>query len=152
MSVYEVRAEFDAPLDFAFRWCTDYTPNDARYEGKRYERRILERSPSRVVYEDLEDSNGGWVWARFVVRLSPPNRWHADSLGSHRRVSLDYRLSRLAGGRTGLVLRARRVPYGVGERNPPKRRWERDVGGAWQNFARALEGDYRRARPHGARR
>lgn len=151
-SVYEVRTTFHAPLEFVFRWCTDYTPKDARYEGADFERRILERSRNRVVYEDLEDSNGGWDWARFVVQLSPPDRWHADSIGNQRRISLDYRLSRLSDQRTALVLRGRRVPDGVGERNPPKSRWEGEVGRLWRNLARALERDYRRARPRRTRR
>ena len=152
VSVYEVRAAFSAPLDFVFRWCTDYRSNDAQYEGADYERRILQRSRHRVVFENLEDSNGGWVWSRYDVRLSPPDRWHAESIGNQRRLSLDYRLSRLSDTRTALVLHGRRVPYGVGERNPPKREWEGAVGGLWRNLARALERDYRRARLRRTRR
>lgn len=143
--VYEVRATFDAPLEFVYRWCTDYTPQDARLEGEDYERRILRRARSEVVYEDLEESKQGWFWARHVVRLMPPNRWHSDSVGSHRATSLDYRLSRLPGKRTQLILRARRRPYGIGGKNPSKSEWERSVAAAWKKFGRAIERDYKRA-------
>lgn len=143
---YYVRAEFRAPLDFVYRWCTDYRADDAKYESEAYQRRILQRSPHRVVYEDLEDTKQGWFWSRHVVRLMPPNRWHSDSVGSHREVSLDYRLSRLPGGRTQLLLKAHRRPYGVGGKNPPKSRWERSVGQSWVRFGRALERDFRRSR------
>jgi len=141
---YEVRAEFRAPLEFVYRWCTDYTPEDAGYEGETYQRRILQRSPREVIYEDLDDSESGWIWARHVVHLSPPNRWHSDSVGSHREIRLDYRLSRLPGGRTRLVLKARRRPTPIGAKNPTKSRWELSVGRAWARFGRVLERDFRR--------
>jgi hypothetical protein len=141
---YQVRAEFRAPLDFVYRWCTDYTPQDAKYESETYERRILRRSLREIIYEDLEETKGGWLWARHVVRLMPPNRWHSDSIGSHRTISLDYRLSRLPGGRTQLILTARRRPTGVGGKNPSKSQWEQSVRLSWVRFGRALERDFRR--------
>src|SRR5256885_732882 len=32
---YRVRVSFGVPLDFAFAWCTDYTPEDASVEAVR---------------------------------------------------------------------------------------------------------------------
>ncbi|MGA7923759.1 MAG: hypothetical protein WCA77_07275 [Thermoplasmata archaeon] len=144
---YEMRAEFRAPLDFVYRWCTDFTPQDAQSEGDDYSRRILQQSARQVVYEDLYDTKDGWRWSRHVVRLMPPNHWHSDTVGSHRAYSLDYRLSKLAGHRTQLTLRARRRPYGIGGKNPPKSTWERETGKSWKNFAAALERDYERLNP-----
>jgi hypothetical protein len=149
---YQVRAEFRAPLEFVYRWCTDYTATDARYEGEGYQRRILQRSRRTVVYEDLDEIQRGWYWSRHVVRLMPPDRWHSDSVGSHREIALDYRLSRLPGGRTRLVLTGRRRPYGVGGKNPPKAEWERSVGEAWVKFGRALERDFRKSRARSPRK
>ncbi|HTP54922.1 MAG TPA: hypothetical protein VML94_08220 [Thermoplasmata archaeon] len=149
---YQVRVSFRAPLDFVYRWCTDYTPGDARLEGEKFERRILRRSPREVVYEDLEELDGGWFWTRHIIRLMPPNRWHSDSIGSHRAYLLDYRLTRLGADRTQLTLTARRSPYGIGGRNPPKGQWERSVKKSWKSFGRFLERDYRKARPKRARR
>ncbi|MGA8663511.1 MAG: hypothetical protein WB809_00350 [Thermoplasmata archaeon] len=144
---YEVRVTFDAPVEFVYRWCTDYTPQDARYEKDEYQRRILRRSPREVVYEDLSESKDGWFWSRHVVRLSPPNHWHSDTVGSHREYSLDYRLARLPGNRTRLTLKARRRPYGIGGKNPAKGPWEVSVAKSWRNFRRVLERDYQKARP-----
>jgi len=143
---YQVKVRFDAPLNFVYGWCTDYTPNDARLEGERFERRILRRSPRQVVYEDLEEMDGGWFWTRHYVRLQPPHRWHSDTVGSHRAYLLDYTLSKLPGDRTELTLTARRSPYGVGGPNPPKIEWERSVRKSWISFRRHLEKDYRSAR------
>lgn len=141
---YEVRVEFDAPPDFVYRWCTDYTSNDARLEGEAYERRILRRTKSEVVYEDLESTPGGWFWSRHVVHLMPPDRWHSDSVGSHREYSLDYHLASLPGDRTELVLTARRRPAGVGVKNLPRSQWEPPVRKAWSKFRRHLERDYQK--------
>ncbi len=148
---YEVRATFRAPLGFVYRWCTDYTPKDAHLEQEEYERRILYRSYRKVIYEDLYDTKEGWHWSRHVVRLLPPNRWHSDSVGSHRVVSLDYRLSPLPGNRTQLTLTARRRPSGVGAKNPPKSQWERSIVQSWRHFGHALERDYQRAGSRRAR-
>lgn len=148
---YKLRTEFQAPLDFVYRWCTDYAPQDARSEGEDYERRILHRTLRHVIYEDLYDTKGGWRWSRHVVRLMPPNRWHSDSVGSHRAYSLDYRLSKLPRNRTQLVMRARRRPYGIGGKNPPKAQWERDAAKSWRLFAEVLERDYRKVRSKGTR-
>jgi hypothetical protein len=146
--IYEVRATFRAPLEFVFRWCTDYTPQDASYSGEGYDRRILRRSTRAVVLEDLYDTGKGWIWLRRVVRLSPPNRWRADTVGSDRAISVDYRLSEIPGKRTLLTIRARRRPYGIGTENPPKGTWERSIGANWAKFGRALERDYVRSHVH----
>ena len=121
---YEVRVTFDAPVEFVYRWCTDYTPQDARYEKDEYQRRILRRSPREVVYEDLSESKDGWFWSRHVVRLSPPNHWHSDTVGSHREYSLDYRLARLPGNRYSVDLEG--APSAL--RNRRKESRERPVG------------------------
>jgi hypothetical protein len=143
---YQVRAKFRAPVSFVYRWCTDYTPGDARLEGEKFQRRILRRTEREVVYEDLEDTEDGWFWSRHVVRLLPPNRWHSDSVGSHRAYSLDYRLTKLPGDQTQLTLTARRSPYGVGGKNPSKSKWVRSVAKSWKSFGRFLERDYRNSR------
>lgn len=143
---YEVRTTFRAPLNFVYQWATDYTSEDSRYSAERFDRRVHLRSRRTIVLEDLYDTGTGWVWLRRKIQLFPPDRWHADSIGSDRVISVDYHLSRLSGGRTGLAIRARRRPYGVGVRNPPKSEWERSVAANWASFARALEEEYERGR------
>jgi hypothetical protein len=149
---YEVRVTFRAPIDFVYRWCTDYTPEDARYEKEDYTRRILRRTSREVVYEDLTDTKEGWFWSRHVVHLHPPDHWRSDTVGSHRAYALDYRLSSLPGNRTQLTLTARRRPYGIGGKNPPKTQWEPSVAKSWRNFARVLERDYKKVASQRARK
>lgn len=139
-------AVFRVPLDFAFRWCTDYTPEDAALEGESYERKIIERTPRRVIFEDLEETPSGWVWARDVVRLRPPNRWHMESVGSHRDATADYILTALPGGKTQLELRWWRNPHPPGKRIPRAER-EKETALAWKRFAKAMEREYRETNP-----
>ncbi len=139
---YHVSVVFRAPLEFAFRWCTDFRSDDARLEQQGFERKILDRTPKRVVYEDLEWSNDGWHWAQYVVRLYPPDRWHADSVGNYRDAKLEYTLRPLSSGRTRLDLKWRRRPGPKGRR-VSKTEVERDTRRAWLSFRDALERDYR---------
>ncbi len=145
-TTYEVRCAFRAPLDYVFRWCTDYTPDDARLEKARYERRILSRSARRIVYEDLEDSGRGWDWSRQTVTLRPPDRWHAHVQGNLRTWEIDYRLAELGDGGTELRFRGVRRPTALGPPNPSRARMEPAIARGWAGFARALERDYGRAR------
>src|SRR3990172_4328579 len=92
---YRILVTFRVPLDFAFAWCTDYTPQDASLEGEAYERKIVERTRRRLLFQDLEESASGWIWGRDVVTLLPPNRWHMDGVGNRRDVTADYVLTRL---------------------------------------------------------
>lgn len=143
---YEIRTLFRAPLEFAFSWCTNFSTHDAKLEGETYQRRIVERSRRRVVYEDLASASPGWRWSRHVVSLFPPDHWHSDSVGSHREVSLDYWLVSKGPDRTELTLRMQRRPTALGQSNPPRREMETALRASWRRFARALERDFRTAR------
>lgn len=145
-AVYEIRTKFRAPVPYVFRWCTDYTPDDASLEKDEYARKIVKRGRRAVVYEDLYEGPDGWMWSHQEVTLHPPDRWHAESTGSHRHWSLDYTLRPLPDGGTELTLRGVRRPTALGARNPPKARMNKELRQAWANFGRALERDYRKER------
>ncbi len=140
-----IRVAFRVPLDFAFAWCTDYTPQDGALEGESYERKIVERTRRRVVFEDLEETESGWVWSRDVVTLRPPDRWHMEGVGNRRDVAAEYVLSGLPDGRTQLELRWWRRPKPPGRRIPRAER-EAEATRAWKRFGAAMERDYRRTR------
>jgi hypothetical protein len=142
---YHVKAEFRAPMSYVYSWCTDFDPADDRREKEHYTRKIIERSRRQVVFEDLVDSDDGWNWARHVVTLHPPNRWHSDSVGTHREATIDYLLTPLAGDRTRLDLRWKRVPTALASAPASKAAIERSATQGWRNFARVLEKDYRKS-------
>src|SRR5947209_13563252 len=142
---YRIRVSFGVPLDFAFAWCTDYTSEDASLEGESYQRKIIERTPDRVIFEDLEESDDGWNWSRDVVTLSPPNKWHMDGIGNRRDVTADYVLSPLPDGRTRFDLRWSRRPKVPDAKKLTKAEREASTMQAWKRFAAAMERDYRRS-------
>lgn len=143
---YRIKVSFQAPLDFAFAWCTDYTPDDGKLEGESYVRKIIERSPRRVIFEDLEEARDGWTWSREVVTLRPPDRWHMEGIGNKRDVMADYVLSRLPDDRTQLELRWRRRPNDPREAKVSKARREANARRAWKRFGDAMEKDYEQTR------
>ena len=144
---FVVRTVFRAPLSFAFRWCTDYSSKDSRLEEATFTRRVLRRDGRRVVYEDLDPTEGGWMWSRWTVTLQPPDRWHGVSIGNYRSWTAEYRLRALGDGRTAFQFRGRRRPTGVARKSPPRAQVQKNLNHIWTRFGRALEADYRATRP-----
>jgi hypothetical protein len=145
---FHVSCVFRAPLRFAFSWCIDYSDTDPNIAGGdamfHLQRRVLERTGRKVVFENLYEEDGGWVWERHTVTLSPPDRWRSDGAGVYSESHLDYRLTDLPGGRTRFDMRWRSRPtiHGAGKR-PSKAAVERFVRELWRRRGRALEREYR---------
>ena len=152
---FHVTAVFRVPLPFAYDWCTDYSPDDAKIAGEdklfNLQRRFVLRSPRQVIFENVYDEQGGWGWERHTVTLLPPTRWHSDGFGNYGESHLDYRLSELPGGRTlfdmNWVSRPNALDSGP---RPTKEVVERFVRLLWRRRARVLERDYRTSLKNGA--
>lgn len=143
---YKIEADLRAPLEYVYRWCTDFRSDDARITGEDYERRIISRSRRKIVLEDLWWESDGWRWRRSEIALHPPDRWFSVSLGNVRDAEIDYRLSALSDGATRLTLTMRRRPTRRFPQQPSKRSFEAGLRADWKGFARALEADYRTSR------
>jgi hypothetical protein len=142
----EAKVVFRAPLQFVFSWCTNYQPSDSKLEKEDYVRKIIERTPRRVVFEDLQEMRDGWSWQRAIVSLHPPNRWHMDNFGNRRDVKADYVLSSLAEDQTQLHLRWQVWPKTRAAAKLTKAQRERSVVSMWRRFTSAMERDYRQSR------
>jgi hypothetical protein len=142
--LYKFRVTLGVPLSFAYRWCTDYSSEDSALEKGGYQRKVLEKSRHRRVYEDLYARPTGWVWSRAIVTLHPPNKWHDDEVGNYADWSLDYQLTAIGSVRTELRIQGHRKPVVIGSVNPPNARFVEAATHAWKGFGRALERDYRR--------
>jgi len=148
---YRVALDFAAPLPFVYAWCTNYSPADAKLAGEDraigLARRIIERTPRRVIFENVYDEGRGWAWERHTVTLRPPDRWRSDGWGNYHEVHLDYRLTERPGGGTRFEMRWRSRPAGLARGPPPTRaRVERFVLELWRRRRSVLERDYRRLR------
>ncbi len=145
-AIYQIEQVFQVPLDFAFRWCTDYTPEDGKLAGDGHLRRILQKKGRFIVYEDLYDYPEGWFWSRQTVMLHPPNRWTATADGNYRTWDLVYTLSRVDDSTTRFRFWGRRRAVGLGKRNPSQRAMTQELHEMWANYGRAMEGAYRSQR------
>ena len=141
----EVKVTFRAPLRFVYSWCTDYQPSDSKLEKEEYVRKIIERTPRRVIFEDLQEMRDGWSLQRAVIMLHPPNRWHMDNVGNRRDVRADYVLSSLPGNRTQLRLRWKVWPKTAAASKLTRAERERSVASFWRRFAAALKKNYKRS-------
>lgn len=144
--VYRVTASFGAPLAFVFQWLTDFGPKDAAISGGGFRRRVIERSPRRVVFEDLSSSTAGWVWLRNVVTLRPPDQWHLEAIGNGLDARADYKLTALTPSRTRLSMTYRMRPGLLGSPVPPRATLETMMQGVWNTYRDALERDFRASR------
>lgn len=145
---YRVVVDFRVPLRFAYQWCTDYGPDDPKYSGEdrsiHLERRILENSPRRVVFENLYDEGGGWAWERCVVTLRPPGRWHCECRGNYLESILDYVLTATATDRSRLDMRWHSRPVGrMAGGPPPPHVVEGLVARLWRRRRAAMEEEFR---------
>jgi hypothetical protein len=143
VETYEIRRTFNVPLDFAFQWCTDYTPEDGEIAKGDNSRQILRRSARKVVYEDLYPSPNGWLWSRQTVTLHPPDRWTAIAEGNHRRWDLVYTLRSLGERRTEFTFHGVRRPQFMSKKNPSHREMNAELHTMWKNYGLAMEKDYR---------
>jgi hypothetical protein len=141
--VYRVEVDFNAPRDFAFRWCTDYRDDDASRSQEKYERRLLSRTRHRVIFEDIGWTRHGWIWRHYDVRLRPPGRWRAETFGSFRTGVIDYAVTPLPNDRCRFSLSFHRRPSTAHPEQPTKHAFERELTRLWTNYGRALARDYR---------
>jgi len=143
---YHVQAILRAPLAWAYRWCTDYSPEDPALEGGAFRRKVLQKSARRAVFEDLEETPTGWNWSRSVVTFHPPHGWALLERGNRVEAAASYWLTELEDGSVRLDLRWRRRPIGPDAWRASKAERERTSTAAWRRLAAALARDYRRSR------
>jgi hypothetical protein len=143
---YHVEVTLRAPLEFAYRWCTHYSPEDPRLEGGNFRRKVLSQGPRRAVFEDLEEADEGWTWCRSIVTFHPPRAWSLLERGNRVEAAATYSLTEQRDGTVRLDLRWRRRVLDPTMPRIGKAERERGSTVAWERFARALERDYRRGR------
>lgn len=98
MDTVSVRYErpLDAPLDDAFAWLTDYRDDDADRTGAIIEdRRVIEKSPDRILLEGELKTLGRRIDGRAEITLNPPDAWTAELYDTKDRPSgvYEYRLN-----------------------------------------------------------
>lgn len=92
--------EFPVPREDAFAWLTDIQDSDVERAGAVLEtRKVVERTPTRIVYEGVTEVLGRRNPGTTEVTLAPPDRWEARVTQGPRLGSrTDYRLEVVPAG------------------------------------------------------
>jgi len=142
---YKLSETFNAPMEYVFAWCTDFREDDNKYTGSKTARKILEKTPQRVVwrvaYKDGKDTLEGVraVW------LNSPKSWRLDTCGDGREAG-EYRLKSLGKNKTRLDMKFV-VTYDSKKDVEDKDEWEADGVKHWKIYKKALEADFKAGRP-----
>ena len=144
MCTYHLTKVLNAPLQFAYEWCTDFREDDPKIIGSKNRRRILEKTKERVIYT-IRYKSGGKTWnAVNIVTLHPPAAWHLDSRGDEDDEVGEYRLSKLGPRKTKLEMTF--VERWKVRDYQPRAEYLKHIHNIWDKYAAALQRDYRRRR------
>ncbi len=142
---YKLSETFNAPLDYVFKWCTDFREDDNKMVGSKTERKMLEKSPERVIWRVRYKDGKGYAEGVRAVWLQPPNSWTLDTCGDGREVG-EYKLKALGKSKTRLEMKFV-VTYDSKDEVEDKEEWEADGVKHWKIYKKALEADLKAGRP-----
>ncbi len=145
---YTFSQKFSVPVKEAFRWATDYDPDDFSLMGQEGRRKINRLSEDTLVLEDARKTKDGWVEKTRLVRINPERmsftNTHISGPTLHSQFWYEFFPEGKARSRldfTGLLL----LP---GERNLSKGEVARIAADErkgdsqiWKNLAKAMEAD-----------
>ncbi len=143
---YHLSKIIEAPMPFVYEWCTDFREDDGKLTGSTRERKILEKTKTRVISSQSYMENGKESGQVSIITLKAPNAWHLDTAGNTREQETgDYKLTRLGKSRTRLDM-VFEVRYCGGARIPSKKWWEDDSNKFWDKLIVALISDYSKSK------
>ena len=140
---YKVSRTLEAPLAFAYAWCTDYRSDDMRMVGSRFVRNIHEKTARRVIWT-VEGKNlpSGTEPVR-VVWLRPPDAWHLETCGDGCE-AVDYKLTPIGKGKTRLDM-AYSQTFARKSEIKSIEHYVAEVNDHWEGYGRQLASDYRKS-------
>jgi len=141
---YHVAKVLNAPIKFAFKWCTDFRDTDPNITGSGNKRKILEKTKARVIYTISYKSGRRTLHAVNIVTLHPPRSWHLDSRGEEDDEVGEYALSSLGPSKTKLDMKF--TEYWKTRDYPSNTEYIEQIHDVWNKYAAALEKDYKRKR------
>ena len=142
---YKLSETFDAPMEYVFAWCTDFREDDNKMIGSKTERKILEKTPERVIWRVRYKDGKEYAEGVRVVWLDPPKSWHFDTCGDGREVG-EYKLTPLSKSKTRLDMKFV-VTYPSKDEVEDKDEWEEDGVKHWKIYKKALEADFKAGKP-----
>lgn len=141
VETYKISQSFKAPLDFVFRWCTDFREDDAKMTGSKAKRTFLERTDKRIVWITQYKEDGKSKEGVRAVWLHAPDSWSLDTCGDQHELG-EYKLTEKGKNKTRLDMKFQ-ISYSGKNEVEERKKWEKEVGEEWEIFRRHLEDDYR---------
>ena len=142
---YKLSIDFNAPADYVFAWCTDFREDDNKYTGSKTTRKILEKSPERVIWRVRYKEGKGFSEGVRAVWLNAPKSWRLDTCGDGREVG-DYKVKPLSKTKSRLDMKFV-VTYDSKKDVEDRGEWESDGIKHWKIYKKALEADFRARKP-----
>lgn len=142
---YKVSKKINAPLEYVYKWCTDFREDDPKIIGSKTIRTILQKNQERVIWYVKYKDGKGFAEGVRLVTLRPPNAWHLDTCGDGREIG-DYVLKSLGKNKTRLDMRFT-VTYDSKKDVEDKDEWEADSDKHWTIYKKALEADFTAGKP-----
>lgn len=142
---YKLSIDFNAPVDYVFAWCTDFREDDNKYTGSKTTRKILEKSPQRVIWRVRYADGKAFAEGVRAVWLHPPKSWRLDTCGDGREVG-EYKLTPLNKSKTRLDMKFV-VTYDSKKEVEDRDEWEADGVKHWKIYKKALEADFKAGKP-----
>ncbi len=137
---------FSVPAKDAYRWCTDYHPDDWVLMGERGKRKIRKISGDTIILDDVTYPDGKPVVKSKIVRLDPVRlSWTNTHLtGPTKYSQFLYRITPEGNGGSKLEFTGLQVEYSktkvTAERIASlERKNSEEDSGSWRNLARAME-------------
>jgi len=138
---HHVSKTFNAPMDFVFDWCTDYREDDPKMLGSKLRRRIIDRTPKRVVWwVDEGKKEDGSPQPIRAVWLHPPDAWHLETCGDGFEI-WDYRLTALGRRKTRLDMEFKVTVESLKDVHASGN-MVNNAQNHWDRYGRFLERDY----------
>lgn len=143
VDTYRISKTINAPLNYVFRWCTDFSEDDPKITGSKSQRKILQRSSKRVIYAQVyKGSDGNQKVAVNIVTLDPTRKaWHLDYFGEADDETGEYALTSLGRNRTRLDMVFKERWKKIA-RVPTIKEQIQQTSEIWDKYVAALEAEY----------
>lgn len=140
--IVKVSKTINAPLKFAYEWCTDFRDDDPKISGSSTKRKVLEKNRKKSIYVvTYKGSDGATKMNVNIVSLKPPNSWHLDQFGEEDNEVGEYKLVKLGRNKTRIDMIFKETWKDISQ-IPSLEEQSAGVNRVWDIFVSAIEHDY----------
>ena len=147
---YEFSQHFRVPAPEAFKWCTDYSPNDHALMGIKGRRKFKRVSEDAIMIDDTIFPSGKAVAKKKLIRIDPQrlSYYNFHLTGPTKHSLYSYQIVPDGDGESRLDYTGYEVFY---PKKPPTKKQLAEMAEAesvgwhkeWGNLARAMERELR---------